>query len=325
MNTPIKVALIGLGGMGSVHYNCYKAIKNAKLTAVAEVRSDILKEKVDNPEIHTYSTLNELLKNETPDMIDICTPSYMHKSMAVECLNRGFNVLCEKPMSLHTADAAEIITAAERSGKLFMTAHVVRFMAPYMYLKNVIDSNELGSLVHLDMKRISEIPTWSWENWMTDLTKSGGTPLDLSIHDIDFVQYVLGEPKKVGGVYHKLKNNNDFIVSNLVYDNCTVTVQGAWYNYKLPFSASFDAVFQNGILELKDNQLYKNGNKIDIKRNELSSSSGININTTDGYGAEIQYFVNCIATGTSPKTVTPESSQKSVVLTERILSECIKF
>ena len=319
----IKVALIGIGGMGGCHFNCYKDIENTEVIAVCDVRADMAKEKVNDENIHIYSSYEELLENENPDYVDICTPSYMHREMSIKALEKGIHVLCEKPMSLTTADTEAILSAVKKSGKIFMTAHVVRFMKAYMYLKNVIDSKELGDLLRLDMKRISSIPDWSWEDWMRDLDKSGGTPIDLSIHDIDFVQYVLGEPKKVSGVYHKLKNNNDFIVSELVYDNCIVTAEAAWYNYNIPFEASFSAVFTNGVLRYSGDKMLKNGEEVEITTENTSADTGINISNTDGYGGEIEYFVSCIEKNIQPKIVTPESSQASVKLIERILENSV--
>lgn len=319
----IKVALIGIGGMGAVHFNCYKDIADAQVVAVCDVRTDMAKEKVNDENVNIYESYDELLANETPDIIDICTPSYMHREMSIKALEKGINVLCEKPMSLSSEDTEAVIAAAEKSGKCFMTAHVVRFMTPYMYLKDVIKSNELGALLRLDMKRISSIPRWSWEDWMRDTKKSGGTPLDLSIHDIDFVQYVLGEPNEVRGVYHSLKNDNDYIVSELVYDNCIVSTEGTWYAYDIPFRAEFSAVFENGTLRLTDNKLYKNEEEIELKTGELSDDTGINISGVDGYGGEIEYFVSCVKNNSKPQIVTPQSSQASVKLVERILKNSI--
>lgn len=319
----IKVALIGIGGMGGCHFNCYKDIENAEVIAVCDVRTDMAKEKVNNESIHIYSSYDELLENENPDYVDICTPSYMHREMSIKALEKGINVLCEKPMSLTTADTEAILSAVKKSGKIFMTAHVVRFMKAYMYLKNVIDSKELGDLLRLDMKRISSIPDWSWEDWMRNLDKSGGTPIDLSIHDIDFVQYALGEPKEVSGVYHKLKNNNDFIVSELVYDNYIVTAEATWYNYNIPFEASFNAVFTNGTLCLKGGKIFKNGEEVEVTAENTAADTGINISDTDGYGGEIEYFVSCVEKNIQPQIVTPESSQASVKLIERILANSV--
>ena len=321
----INVALIGIGGMGNVHFNAYKKMSNARVIAVADVRTDMAREKVADESIAIYSTVDELLKSEKPDMIDICTPSYLHKEIAIKALEAGIHVLSEKPMSLNTQDTSEIIAAAEKSGKLFMTAHVVRFMTPYRYLKSVIDSAELGKPVHIDMKRISAIPKWSWEDWMRCPEKSGGATIDLSIHDIDFAQYVFGEPKKVSAVHYMLKNNSDYIVSQLIYDGFAVSITGGWYSCDIKFRAEYTAIFENGYIESKGGKLYKNGEEISLEQGDIAEDTGINISGVDGYADEIACFIDCIEKGRKPECVTPESSESSIRLAERLLSAAVEL
>lgn len=319
----IKVALIGIGGMGKVHFDAYEKLGGAKVIAVADVRPDMAKEKVNDESIKIYATMEELLKNETPDMVDICTPSYLHAELSIKAMEMGFHVLCEKPMSLTSKETKEMIAVSERTGMLLMVAHVVRFMSAYVYLKKIIDSGELGKLVHLDMKRLSSIPTWSWEDWMRDYKKSGGTPFDLSIHDLDFVQYCFGEPKKVSGVYKKLKDNNDYITSQLVYDGFDVTVTGGWFNYNIPFKAEYIAIFENGYIENMGGKFIKNGEEITIDVGEISDGTGINLSGVDGYTGEIAYFVDCIKNGKKPEIIMPQSSENSIKLIERILNNSV--
>jgi len=323
----INVGLVGIGGMGGVHYNAYKNIAGAKVVAVADVRVDMAREKTAGDGVNVYATIDELLANEKVDMIDICTPSYMHTEMAERALLAGCHTLCEKPMSISSEDTTRVIKTAEKMGKSFMTAHVVRFMNPYKYLRSVIESGELGKPVHIDMQRLSSVPKWSWENWMRDVKKSGGTPMDLSIHDIDFVYSVFGEPKSVNGVYFELKDNNDYIVSNLVYDGFSVTATGAWYNADIAFNANYFAVFEKGFVKLVGGKVYKNGELVDLNTAaaEMSEDTGINISGVDGYAGEIEYFVDCITRGVQPVKVTPESSEGSVKLVERIVAATIKI
>ena len=318
-----KVALIGIGGMGGHHFNVYKGIEDCKVVAVADVRTDMAKEKVNDESVHIYSDIDDLLANETVDMVDICTPSYMHADMSIKTLQMGINTLSEKPMTINSADAERIIKATEKSDAKFMVAHVVRFMAPYAYLADEIKKGEMGELLRLDMKRAGGIPRWSWEDWMRDCKKSGGTPIDLSIHDIDFVQSVLGQPDEVNGVYHKMNNDNDFIVANMTFGKTVVSTEGTWYNYDLPFDASFRAVFQNGYIQLKDNKLYKNGEEVELNAEDEHIDSGINVSGTDGYATEIKYFIDCVKNNISPDFVSPESSKASVSLVERIIENSI--
>jgi len=321
----IRVGLIGIGGMGGCHYENYKQVKGAKLVAVADVRVDMAKEKTQGADVNVYADYKEMLANEELDMVDICTPSFLHADMAIECLNAGYHVLCEKPMTLTAEDAQRVLAVAKKTDKKFMAAHVVRFMAPYMYLRGVIESGELGKLLRLDMKRISSIPVWSWEDWMRDEKRSGGVITDLSIHDIDYVQSILGMPDSISCVHYGLKNNNDFAQTEMVYGDTLVSCEGTWYGTGMPFHATFLAVFQNGSLELSD-KLYKNGAPIEADAAKAESVDlGINVGNDDGYLNEMQYFVNCIIENKKPNFVTPESSAQSVKLVDVIKKKAKKL
>ena len=314
----MKVGLIGIGGMGFVHFNCYKKMQGVQI-AVADIRVDMAKEKIKDDTIPVYASYEEMIERENLDFVDICTPSYMHADMAVYALGKGLHVLCEKPMSINSSEAQRMIDAKEKSGKLLMIAHVVRFMSPYVYLKSVIDSCELGKPVHVIMHRLSEAPKWSWENWMLNTDKSGGVTLDLSIHDIDFMQYVFGEPKSIEASYHDLRDNSNYVSSTFSYDGFSVETVGGWFNAAIPFRAEYLAVFENGYVESKGGKIVKNGEEVTVTSGEVSEDTGINLSGADGYSDEITYFMDCIKCGREPMKVTPKSSMKSVALVEEIL------
>ena len=316
----MKVGLIGIGGMGNVHFNCYKKIDGMEI-AVADIRVDMAKEKINNESIPVYASYEEMIKAEKPDFVDICTPSYMHTDMAVKAMELGCHVLCEKPMSISSGEAQRMIEAKEKYGKLLMTAHVVRFMAPYVYLKSVVDSGELGKPVHIIMHRLSEAPKWSWENWMLDTAKSGGVTLDLSVHDIDFMQYVFGQPKSIEASYHDLKDNSNYVSSTFFYDGFSVQTVGAWYNASVPFHAEYLAVFENGYVESTGGKVTNNGKEVSLTVGDTSENTGINLSGADGYADEIAYFMDCIKNNREPARVSPESSLTSVKLVEEILAK----
>lgn len=316
----MKVGLIGIGGMGNVHFNCYKKMEGIEI-AVADIRVDMAKDKIKDDSIPVYASYEEMIEREKPDFVDICTPSYMHADMAVYALEHGCHALCEKPMSISSAESKRMIDARDKSGKLLMIAHVVRFMSPYVYLKSVIDSGELGKPVHVIMHRLSEAPKWSWENWMLNTQKSGGVTLDLSIHDIDFMQYVFGAPKSVDATYRDLEDNSNYVCSTFCFDGFSVDTVGGWYNASIPFRAEYLAVFENGYVESKCGKLTKNGKEVTVEAGQTSEDTGINLSGADGYADEIAYFIDCIKNNRNPKIVTPESSCFSVELVEKILDK----
>ena len=285
------------------------------------------KEKVEKSgkDIPVYASLEEMLEKENLDILDICTPSYLHADMAVYALSKGVHVISEKPMVLNTEDGRRVIEAAKKSGKKYMVAHVVRFMKPYEYLKKIIDENRYGKITHLIMNRLSGIPEWSWEDWMRAEEKSGLVAIDLSVHDVDFMQSVFGQPKEISSVYHELKNNSNYIVSNYIYDGFDVSITGAWYNCPIPFSATYKAIFENGYVYLENGEVTENGKKIDLDTVDNNDvDTGINIQTADGYGDEILYFIDCVENDKPVERVLPESSLASIKLMEDTLKVCKK-
>lgn len=316
----IRVGLVGIGSMGNVHYKAYKNVAEAEVVAVADVRLDMAKEKVGDDAVNLYTSMEEMMANEELDMIDICTPSYMHAEMSIKALGMGYHVLCEKPMSPSSKDTSAMIEAAKKSGKKFMVAHVVRFMKPYEYLKSVIDSGELGKIVHIDMRRGSTIPGKSWEDWMHDVNKSGGTPIDLTIHDVDFAQYIFGEPNKIWSTYRKMRNKCDYVTSNFVYDDFDITIMAGWCECVKPFKDEFVAVFEKGYIEnIGEGKVLLNGEPLDLGSNQNGDKEDLCVISDSGYENEIRYFVNAIINGTDTDKVTPESSETSVKLAEKIL------
>ena len=119
----IKVAIIGFGGISKVHYNGYLALKAENVPVELVAVCDVNPERFDIPiktnldvtpqplaaNIRTYTDVNELLAKEDFDMADICLPTYLHKEYAVQMLNAGKHVLCEKPMALNAEECDEMI------------------------------------------------------------------------------------------------------------------------------------------------------------------------------------------------------------------------
>lgn len=315
----MKIALVGVGGMGGVHFRAYKKMTDIELVALCDIRTEMLKEKVGDFPATLYADFDEMLAKEKPDIVDICTPTYLHVEQAIKAMEAGAHVLSEKPMGLSTAEVDRLLEAIKRTGKRYMTAQVVRFMKPYAYLRGVIESGKYGKLESLAMRRFSHIPLWSWENWFLDEAKSGHVALDLMIHDVDFMQSVLGEPRDIVGVYRPLDSRNtNYAFATYLYDGFAVSIETGWYNDPaLAFTADFKAVFERGNVILKDKTLYDNNEPIDLADGEALAKTGINITSVDGYAGEIAYFIDAVASGVLCERATPESTAATVKLIDR--------
>lgn len=311
----LKTAVVGIGNMGATHLICHKNSEYVQPVAVVDIYEDHAEKILENIglSIPVYSNIEEMIKNEKPDLVDIVTPTYTHKELSVKAMNLGCHVLCEKPMALSVEDCVEMIEASKATGKRLMIAHVVRFMAPYMYLKNAVDTEGLGKLLHLSMTRNSGIPLWSRDNWMIDVKKSGGEVIDLSIHDIDFACYLLGKPIEVSSIHREMKENTEFSSVNLTYEGTSVNIEGGWYATQIPFKANFTAYFENGVIESNGVGITENGKAVEITdETEAVLLNGKPYTKDDAYRKEIEYFVDCIENNIETSAVLPESSMASV-------------
>lgn len=323
----LKGAIIGVGGMGRNHLACYSSVKNAKIIAICDIRLEQAKQTVTDfgLDIPIYDNMVELIENEKPDFVDIVTPTDTHAELTIKAFEMGCHVICEKPMALNSADCKKMIEASEKAGKTLMIAQVVRFIPPYSYLKNAVETNKFGKLIKYTAKRMSFAPHWSAEDWMLKPERSGGAIIDLSIHDLDFVQWMFGLPEKHSTTHYTWKNETEFISSCMSYDGMSVFVEGGWFNPSVPFHAGFTAIFENGVIMAEGEQFKVNGNEVVPEPNAPEIYYGVDCENLDGYVRELTYFVHCVENGLTPELALPESSLKSIEFCESILSEATKI
>ena len=318
----LTVAIIGAGGMGQCHGNSYNSVEGVKVVAVVDIRMEKAEELAQKHGARAYSSIDELLLNEHPDFVDVCTPTYLHAEMVIKAANKKIHVLCEKPITINASTAREMIDECDKNGVFLMTAHVIRFWPEYVYLKKIYDDKTFGELKEAFFSRISARPAWSWEDWMAVAEKSGRAPLDLHIHDADYIYYIFGKPDAVKAVGKEEGNSISYIITNYLYKDKVVTAEGAWYEAPIPFSMTFRAVFERAAMEYKDGKLMvytmnKEPQQITLS-SDISKESGINLPATDAYVSEIQYFVDCVRMGTPPEVITPEGTFECL---EMVLSE----
>lgn len=324
----IRVGIIGLGGIASVHIAAYRRIQGATLVCVADALGERARgyEAIRGTGVKLYTDADEMMKNEKLDVIDICAPSFLHKELSVKALSYGFNVLCEKPMALTSTDAELIADAAKKADSVFMTAQLIRFAAPYMYLSDTVKSKRLGKPLSLNFSRLSAIPRWRLEGGKKDGAQNGGVMLDLSIHDVDFIYSLFGEPGDIVGIYHPMRegDQNDYYTADLIYDGLTVRVTGGFYVPDIAFAAEFHAIFEDGEIRLdRFGKLYENGRLLDIKDEEYEGAiSGLNISMSECFVREIAYFVDCVRSKRSPEAALPDSTACGIALAERIIKGC---
>jgi len=307
----LKVALVGVGGISAAHIPAWDAQEDTELTALCDIRPEAL---AAHPQKHTYSSLEQMLAAEKPDILDICLPTPLHTEAALCALRQGIHVLCEKPASMNPADIALLDKTAAQNHAAFMTAQVLRFWPEYELLRDICQSRRYGKPLAGHMTRLGEIPRWSWNNWMLDEEQSGLVPFDLHIHDLDFMVYAFGTPE-IASVRRVKRPEQDYLSVVYDFDGFSVSAQASWYAAPYPFQAGYRFQFEKALLAYEGNQciLYGNdGSVVNLtagdsihtgKADDSGTDLPLNLPKSNAYANEIRYFTDCVLENRTPEKV----------------------
>ena len=298
----LKVAEVGMGGISGVHVSAWNRMDDVELVAICDIRPEMMDRYDGQTTARKYTSFDEMLECEDMDILDITLPTYMHADFAIKAIERGIHVVTEKPISLHREDVARVYEAAEKNGRCFMVAQVLRFWPEYVYLKDCLDSGRYGKLVSGTMTRIGGIPNNTWNNWMHVPELSGMVPFDLHIHDLDFLVYALGKPA-VEHVFHGM----DYMHAVYNFGGARIACEAAWFHAPVQFAATFRMQFENAVLEFNGVSLkiYMNDGTISDLNMASSIEEGCYVPQSDGYFNELRYFTDCVKEGKMPEIIQP--------------------
>ena len=194
----LKIAVIGVGNISRNHIDGYLSHPNVELYALCDINEETLKKKGEKYGITRLYTSEEEMLAQCPeiDAVSVCTWNNGHAPATIMALNAGKHVLCEKPMALNAKEAQEMINAAKKNGKKLMVGFVRRFGNDAAITRDFIDAGDLGELYYAKATylRRNGCPG----GWFSDKARSGGGPLiDLGVHVIDLVRYLMNGPKPV--------------------------------------------------------------------------------------------------------------------------------
>ena len=210
-----RVGIIGIGGIfkGS-HIGEYLDDERLEVVALCDIIEERATEIRDKhfPNAAVYTDFRELLKDESIDSVDICTPNFLHSIIAVAAFEAGKHVFCEKPDAVNVEEVLKMNRAAEKAGKTLMIMRNNRFSPASQYAKKYIESGAMGDIYcgRCGWQRRRGIPGKG--GWFTTKAQSGGGPLiDLGVHMIDLAIWLMGSPKPVtvtGSTYCKFADSD---------------------------------------------------------------------------------------------------------------------
>ena len=270
--------------------------------------------KLDMTGVAAYRSLDDLLADDSIDLIDITTPTFLHHEQALAALASGKHVLCEKPMARTSQQAREIAEAAQAAKGFFMPAMCLRFWPEWKWVKDAIDDGRFGRTLSARFRRVAEAPAWG-QNSFLDGEKSGGGLLDLHIHDADFAAYCFGRPTHVYAQGHtKVSGEIDHVLAQYtVNGGAAVSAEGSWamakgFGFNMAYTVNFENATVDYDLARGDNAL-----KLFVPDNEPET---LKLDAGDGYTAQVAHFVESIQNRTAPGIVNAQDGLTSVELCE---------
>ncbi len=205
----LNLGIIGTGWPGQMHAQAIRTISEAKLYACADLDDERRKAFAKDyaPE-KIYADYRELLQDRHVDAAIICLPNFLHFPASLAALEAGKHVLCEKPPTLNAAEMKVLRDEAARHKLVYSFSRQFRFSPAMRAAKKEIDDGRLGKIYYAKATfvRSRGIPVGVGD-WFTEKKRSGGGALiDIGIHALDAVWYLMGTPRPVAVTAQVFRN-----------------------------------------------------------------------------------------------------------------------
>lgn len=237
----LRVGIVGCGGIANQKH--FPALKSQSALCEMVAFCDIIEERAKKAceeygaeGARYYTDYTELLKDESIDVIHVCTPNVAHCPITVAAFEAGKHVMCEKPMAATTEDAEKMMEAWKKSGKKFTIGYQNRFRKDTQMLHAACEAGDLGEIYFAKAHAIRRraVPTWGV---FPDKSKQGGGPLiDIGTHALDITLWMMDnyEVESVtGSVFEKLGHLPEATQGNMfgAWDPETYEVEDSAFGY----------------------------------------------------------------------------------------------
>lgn len=177
-----RIAVVGAGVMGRNHARVLRELPGVEFAGIVDADPAAAKVVADLHRVPQLK-LDDALKDPGIDALVISTPTFTHRDIATKALKAGKHVLVEKPLALDAKEAEDMVRAAQKAGRTLAVGHIERHNPAVKYAHDALRRGEFGQLITLTARRVSNFP---------GRIRDVGVILDLGVHDIDVVRYLVG-------------------------------------------------------------------------------------------------------------------------------------
>ncbi len=190
-----KVGIIGAGGMFSYHVDGFTRA-GAEVVAIADIAVDAARLVAEKRGIPTvFGDVSEMLAVEEINAVSIIVPNKFHAPLAIQALEAGKHVFCEKPPGLNAGEVQNMIAAADRSGKTLMFNFNNRARPESYAMMGYIKNGTVGRINSAQAKWCRRTGIPGFGGWFTNKAVAGGGPLIDLLHMLDLGLYFMGYPE----------------------------------------------------------------------------------------------------------------------------------
>ena len=218
----IKAVIIGVGNMGKNHLRTYLGIDSVSLLAIADLNKEEGQKLASNSSVKYYEDYKKMVLDEKPQLVSICVPTSFHYEVAKFCMENGCHVLLEKPISMNYQHGVDLIGLAKERNIKFLVGHIERFNPAVKKVKEIIEKREIGEITSIVCRRVGGFPPQ---------IKDADIAIDLAIHDIDIVNYMIEDiPEKVfvNKKSNHIEKRADSVEFFLLYKKASAYIQANW-------------------------------------------------------------------------------------------------
>ena len=205
----VKVGIIGCGGIANgKHMPSLTKIPEVEIVAFCDIVEEKAVEsakKFGTEDAKVYVDYKELLKDESIEVVHVCTPNRSHAFITVDALEAGKHVMCEKPMAKTYAEAKSMLEASERTGKKLTIGYQTRWRGDSQYLKQMCLDGELGDIYYARAIALRRRAVPTWGVFLNEYEQGGGPLIDIGTHALDLTLWLMDnyKPKMVVGTKYK--------------------------------------------------------------------------------------------------------------------------